>query len=89
MRDGAGFVSNENESALRPLTLIDPKVIIEGLITVFAGVFCWWMVFDFPSDANARFLDEDEKLRVLRRLRADGQSSAETERLSSKYIFAA
>ncbi|GAB7358724.1 hypothetical protein MBLNU230_g3953t1 [Neophaeotheca triangularis] len=63
--------------------------IIEGLITVFAGVFCWWMVFDFPSDANARFLDEDEKLRVLRRLRADGQSSAETERLSSKYIFAA
>lgn len=45
------------------------------------------MVNDFP--ATARFLTPEEKLRALRRLRADGQAAAETEKLSRKYIFAA
>jgi MFS family permease len=61
--------------------------ILEGLMTVFVGIFCWWMVFDFPD--TARFLTADEKLRTLRRLAADNQARAETEKLNRKYIFAA
>jgi len=61
--------------------------IIEGLMTVFVGGFCWWMVHDFPD--TARFLTPEEKLRALRRLKADGQASAETEKLSMKYVWAA
>jgi len=56
-------------------------------MTVFVGLFCWWMVFDFPD--TARFLTADEKLRALRRLAADNQARAETEKLSRKYVFAA
>jgi len=56
-------------------------------MTVFVGIFCWWMVNDFPD--TARFLTADEKLRALRRLRADNQARAETERLSMKYVWAA
>ncbi|KAF2109941.1 major facilitator superfamily domain-containing protein [Lophiotrema nucula] len=61
--------------------------ILEGLITVFVGIFCWWMVNDFPD--TARFLTPEEKLRTLRRLREDGQARAETEAFSRKYVFAA
>lgn len=56
-------------------------------MTVFVGIFCWWMVHDFPD--TARFLSPEEKLRALRRLKADGQASAETEKLSMKYVMAA
>ncbi|KAF2713287.1 bodown198 [Pleomassaria siparia CBS 279.74] len=61
--------------------------IIEGLITVFVGLFCWWMVNDFPD--TARFLTPDERIRALRRLRDDGQARAETESFDRKYVFAA
>ncbi|KAF2800959.1 MFS general substrate transporter [Melanomma pulvis-pyrius CBS 109.77] len=61
--------------------------IIEGLITVFVGIFCWWMVNDFPD--TARFLTPDERIRALRRLRDDGQARAETESFDRKYVFAA
>merc|ERR1712230_209402 len=39
--------------------------IIEGLATMFVGCFCWWMVFDWP--ATARFLTEEDRLRLRRR----------------------
>jgi hypothetical protein len=45
------------------------------------------MVNDFPD--TARFLTADEKLRALRRLRADNQARAETEKFNRKYVFAA
>ncbi|KAF2194240.1 MFS general substrate transporter [Zopfia rhizophila CBS 207.26] len=61
--------------------------IIEGLITVFVGIFCWWMVNDFPD--TARFLSPEEKQRTLYRLVADNQARAETEKLNRRYIFAA
>ncbi|KAF2017964.1 MFS general substrate transporter [Aaosphaeria arxii CBS 175.79] len=61
--------------------------ILEGLMTVFVGFFCWWMVNDFPD--TARFLTPDEKLRALRRLRADNQASAEKEKLNRRYVFSA
>ena len=56
-------------------------------MTVFVSLFCWWMVNNFPD--TARFLTSDEKLRALRRLRADGQARAETEKFNRKYVWAA
>lgn len=61
--------------------------ILEGLMTVFVGLFCWWMIFDFPD--TARFLTREEKLRTMRRLTADNQARAETEKLNRKYIISA
>lgn len=40
--------------------------IIEGIATVFVGIFCWWLVFDWPE--TARFLTPDDRVRVQRRL---------------------
>ncbi|KAH7303448.1 major facilitator superfamily transporter [Stachybotrys elegans] len=45
--------------------------IIEGLATIFVGAFCWWMVFDWPD--TARFLSNEERIRVQRRLILDRQ----------------
>lgn len=61
--------------------------IIEGLMTVFVGIFCWWMVFDFPD--TARFLTPEEKLRAMRRLRADGQARAAVGKIDSRHVKAA
>ncbi|KAF2214225.1 hypothetical protein CERZMDRAFT_37638 [Cercospora zeae-maydis SCOH1-5] len=59
--------------------------ILEGLATMTAGVFCWWMVFDWPD--SARFLNPEERLRVQRRL-AEDQSSAHEEFDKRKVIAA-
>jgi sugar phosphate permease len=61
--------------------------IIEGLMTVVVGIFCWWMVFDFPD--TARFLTADEKLRAMRRLRADGQARATVGKIDRRHVNAA
>lgn len=61
--------------------------ILEGLATVFVGLFCYWMVFDFPDTAG--FLTPDERLRAQRRLRDDNQTRAEAEKISRKYVFQA
>ncbi|KAF2199437.1 hypothetical protein GQ43DRAFT_398772 [Delitschia confertaspora ATCC 74209] len=61
--------------------------ILEGILTVFVGLFCWWMINDFPD--TARFLTAEEKLRTLRRIAADNQTRAETEKLDMKYVKAA
>ena len=61
--------------------------IIEGLATVLVGVASFWMVQDFPD--NAKFLTPDDKARVLRRLKADKQSSAEHESFRMEYFWAA
>ncbi|OAL03030.1 MFS general substrate transporter [Phaeosphaeriaceae sp. SRC1lsM3a] len=58
--------------------------IIEGLITVFVGIFCWWMVFDFPDTAS--FLSPEEKLRAQRRLRADGQARATVGHIDRRHV---
>ncbi|KAK2050111.1 major facilitator superfamily transporter [Colletotrichum somersetense] len=60
--------------------------IIEGMATVFVGFFCWWMVFDWPE--NARFLTEDERIRVQRRLIADKQGRT-AEDFDKRHIYAA
>lgn len=60
--------------------------ILEGLATVVIGVASFWMVQDFPDDAN--FLSPDEKKRVCRRLAADQQASAKREHFDMSFLWA-
>ncbi|KAF1815390.1 MFS general substrate transporter [Eremomyces bilateralis CBS 781.70] len=60
--------------------------ILEGLVTIVAGVLCIWLVHDFPDEA--KFLSDDDRARVLRRLRDDKQSSAEHEAWKNDYLWA-
>ena len=53
---------------------------------MFIGLFCWFLVFDWPEDA--RFLTPDERLRVRRRLAADKQASTR-EQFDKRHIIAA
>lgn len=58
----------------------------EGLATILIGIASYWLVHDFPDDA--KFLSDDDRKRVLRRLKADGQSSAEHEEFKMAYFWA-
>lgn len=60
--------------------------ILEGLATVLIGLASPWMVQDFPDDA--KFLTPEDRARVLRRLKADKQSSAEHEEFKMDYFWA-
>lgn len=60
--------------------------ILEGIVTVIAGVASWWMVFDWPD--TARFLSPDERFRVQRRLAADNQTHT-SEEYDKRHIKAA
>lgn len=53
--------------------------IVEGLVTVVAGVLSFWLVQDFPDTAT--FLTEEERTLIVRRLQEDGQFSAAGETL--------
>jgi MFS family permease len=59
--------------------------ILEGLLTIVIGVLSFWMVHDFPDEA--RFLSDDDRKRVLRRLAADQQASAEHEHFKMDYFW--
>ncbi|KAF8632919.1 hypothetical protein AX15_001640 [Amanita polypyramis BW_CC] len=59
--------------------------IIEGLATVVAGAASFWIIQDFPD--NARFLSEEERVFIIRRLQGDDQHSAGGENLKWKYII--
>ncbi|OSX64376.1 hypothetical protein POSPLADRAFT_1054989 [Postia placenta MAD-698-R-SB12] len=59
--------------------------IIEGLATIVAGAFSFWLVEDFPDTAT--FLTEAERTFVVRRLQEDGQFSAAGEKLRLKSII--
>ncbi|KAK7752556.1 hypothetical protein SLS62_005524 [Diatrype stigma] len=61
--------------------------ILEGLLTIVFGVASFWMVYDFP--AEARFLTDADRARVIHRLSLDQQSSAEPEEWSMKHVRAA
>ncbi|PGH10666.1 hypothetical protein AJ79_05380 [Helicocarpus griseus UAMH5409] len=60
--------------------------ILEGLATIVIGVASFWAVHDFPDEA--KFLTEDDRKRVIRRLAADKQSSAEHEEFKMDYFWA-
>ncbi|PGH19645.1 hypothetical protein AJ80_03800 [Polytolypa hystricis UAMH7299] len=59
--------------------------ILEGIATGFIGVASFWTVHDFPNEAT--FLSEDDRKRVIRRLVADQQSSAEDEEFQMLYFW--
>lgn len=59
--------------------------ILEGLFTVIVGILSCWMVHDFPDEA--RFLNEEKRARVIRRLKEDKQHSAEHENFSMTYVW--
>ncbi|KAK2461666.1 hypothetical protein APHAL10511_006129 [Amanita phalloides] len=59
--------------------------IIEGLATVIVACASFWIVQDFPE--TARFLIEEERVLVIRRLREDMQFSAGGEKLKKRYIW--
>jgi MFS family permease len=59
--------------------------ILEGLATILIGVASFWMVYDFPDEA--KFLSEDDRKRVLRRLAEDQQASAEHEEFNMAYFW--
>lgn len=61
--------------------------IIEGLLTIIVGIASFWMVHDFPQEA--KFLTEDDRRRVLIRLAADQQSSAQHEDFKWKFLWQA
>jgi sugar phosphate permease len=60
--------------------------LIEGIVTVCVGFFCWWMVFDWPDTAG--FLTPDERLRLCWRLTNDKQAST-AEDYDKRHIYAA
>ena len=60
--------------------------ILEGLATVLIGIASFWMVCDFPDEAH--FLSDVDRQRLIRRLKADRQSSAEHESFKMKYFWA-
>ncbi|OAX81537.1 hypothetical protein ACJ72_04116 [Emergomyces africanus] len=60
--------------------------ILEGLVTIIIGLLSFWAVHDFPDQAT--FLSSDDRKRVIRRLAADKQSSAEHEKFKMDYLWA-
>jgi sugar phosphate permease len=60
--------------------------ILEGLATVVIATISFWMVHDFPDEAT--FLSDDDRARVIRRLKLDQQSSAEHEEFKLTYLWA-
>ncbi|CZR68137.1 related to allantoate permease [Phialocephala subalpina] len=60
--------------------------IIEGIVTIGFGLMSFFLVHDFPDTAT--FLDEQDRIRVLQRLKEDQQSSARHESFQMHYIWA-
>jgi len=60
--------------------------ILEGIVTVLFGFASFWTVQDFPDLAT--FLSDEDRQRVVRRLKLDKQSSAEHEEFKMSYFWA-
>ncbi|KAJ7066455.1 MFS general substrate transporter [Mycena amicta] len=60
--------------------------ILEGLVTIVAGFLSLWLVQDFPE--TAKFLTEEERTVVIRRLQGDDLFSAGGENLKWKNVVA-
>lgn len=61
--------------------------IVEGVVTITFGLASFFFVYDFPDEA--RFLVDTDRIRVIRRLKLDQQSSAEYEEFRMAYFWAA
>ncbi|KAL5520836.1 hypothetical protein ACEPAF_2839 [Sanghuangporus sanghuang] len=60
--------------------------ILEGLVTVIAGIASYFIIQDYPS--TARVLSEKEREFVIQRLRVDDQFSVSGEKLRWKNVHA-
>ncbi|KAE9381195.1 MFS nicotinic acid transporter-like protein [Stipitochalara longipes BDJ] len=58
--------------------------ILEGLLTIVCGVLSFWLVQNFPD--NADFLSEQDRARVIYRLAVDKQSSAGHEDFDTSFV---
>jgi len=63
--------------------------ILEGLLTIMAGIASFWAVYDFPDDPKTKFLTAEDKARAINRLKEDHQSSAKHERFDMMYVYRA
>lgn len=61
------------------------STVLQGLLTVIAGVLSLWIIQDFPD--TAKFLTETERVVVIRRLQQDNQFSAAGEMFKFKYVL--
>ncbi|KIK61860.1 hypothetical protein GYMLUDRAFT_42275 [Collybiopsis luxurians FD-317 M1] len=59
--------------------------ILEGLLTVVVACASYYMIQDYPE--TARFLSEEERVFVIRRLQDDVRLSAAGEKYKKKYIW--
>ncbi|EXJ78976.1 hypothetical protein A1O3_08476 [Capronia epimyces CBS 606.96] len=67
--------------------------ILEGLATLVVAILSFWMACiclsdDIEHQLTAKFLSEDDRRRVIRRLKLDQQSSAEHEEFKLAYLWA-
>ncbi|KAF8167777.1 major facilitator superfamily domain-containing protein [Crassisporium funariophilum] len=59
--------------------------ILEGLATILVSIASFWIIQDFPD--SAKFLTEEERVFVIRRLEDDMKLSAGGETFRKKYIW--
>ncbi|KAK7694902.1 hypothetical protein QCA50_002090 [Cerrena zonata] len=59
--------------------------ILEGLLTVICAIASFWILEDFPD--TAKFLNETERVWVVRRLQSDMKFSAGGEPFKFKYVW--
>lgn len=59
--------------------------ILEGLVTIIASVASFFIIQDFPE--TAKFLTEEERTFIVRRLQQDDRHSAGGEDFKMKYIW--
>ncbi|KAJ3721532.1 MFS general substrate transporter [Lentinula raphanica] len=59
--------------------------ILEGLFTVIVALLSFWVIQDYPE--AARFLTEEERVFVIRRLKDDVRLSAAGEKFKKKYVW--
>ncbi|KDR85326.1 hypothetical protein GALMADRAFT_218418 [Galerina marginata CBS 339.88] len=61
--------------------------ILEGLATVLVAIISYWVIPDFPSSSKVKFLTNEERLFVIRRLEDDMKLSAAGESFRKEYIW--
>ncbi|KAJ4002442.1 MFS general substrate transporter [Lentinula boryana] len=59
--------------------------ILEGLLTVVVALLSFWVIQDYPE--AAKFLTEEERVFVIRRLKDDVRLSAAGEQFKKKYVW--
>lgn len=60
--------------------------IIEGSLTIVAGILSWFVIVDFPDSPRNTFLSDDEKAHVLARL-AEDRGPEEREKVTFKKVL--